>query len=92
MCSSDLKESDRIGNLASELRKLGVRITELDDGLEIIGGEIHGGELRTHDDHRLAMAFGVLGTVIDGVSLDDRAVVSKSWPSYWETMGIATSS
>ena len=86
------KESDRIGDLANELRKLGVQITELDDGLEIIGGEIHGGEVRTHDDHRLAMAFGVLGTVIDGVSLDDRAVVSKSWPSYWETMGIATSS
>ena len=86
------KESDRIGDVASELRKLGAQITELDDGLEIVGGELHGGHVVTHHDHRLAMAFGLLGTVVDGVSIDDPAVVSKSWPSYWEKMGIATSS
>lgn len=86
------KESDRIGDVASELRKLGAQIMESDDGLEVVGGELHGGHVVTHHDHRLAMAFGVLGTVVDGVSIDDPAVVSKSWPSYWEKMGIATSS
>lgn len=86
------KESDRIGDLAHELRALGAVVRETADGLEIEGGALHGGDVRTHHDHRLAMAFGVLGTVVDGVSLDDATVVSKSWPDFWESMGIATSS
>lgn len=86
------KESDRIGDLARELRVLGAEIRETDDGLEIDGGQLHGGALATHHDHRLAMAFGVLGCVVDGVRLDDAGVVSKSWPSFWDAMGIVTSS
>jgi 3-phosphoshikimate 1-carboxyvinyltransferase len=85
------KESDRIGDLAEELTKLGARVRTTDDGLEIDGGTLHGGSLRTHHDHRLAMAFGVLGTLIEGVSLDDPTVVSKSWPGFWTDMGIVTS-
>jgi len=86
------KESDRIGDLARELRVLGADIRETDDGLEIVGGQLHGGALETHHDHRLAMAFGVLGSVVEGVRLDDAGVVSKSWPSFWDAMGIVTSS
>jgi 3-phosphoshikimate 1-carboxyvinyltransferase len=37
----------------------------------------------THHDHRLAMAFAVLGSVIPGVSVEDPDVVTKSWPSFW---------
>jgi 5-enolpyruvylshikimate-3-phosphate synthase len=37
------------------------------------------------------MAFGVLGTLIEGVGLDDPTVVSKSWPGFWTDMGIVTS-
>jgi len=86
------KESDRIGDLARELRVLGAEIRETDDGLEIDGGQLHGGALASHHDHRLAMAFGVLGCVVDGVRIDDAGVVSKSWPSFWDAMGIVTSS
>jgi 3-phosphoshikimate 1-carboxyvinyltransferase len=86
------KESDRIGDLARELRVLGAEIRETDDGLEIDGGQLHGGALATHHDHRLAMAFGVLGSVVEGVRIDDAGVVSKSWPSFWDAMGIITSS
>ena len=86
------KESDRIGDLARELRVLGAEIRETNDGLEIDGGQLHGGALATHHDHRLAMAFGVLGCVVEGVRIDDARVVSKSWPSFWDAMGIVTSS
>lgn len=86
------KESDRIGDLAKELRVLGAEIRETDDGLEIAGGRLHGGVLATHHDHRLAMAFGVLGCVVDGVRIHDAGVVTKSWPSFWDAMGIVTSS
>ncbi len=82
------KESDRLGDLAAELGKLGAAVTVTDDGLHIepVGGGasgLHGAVLDTHHDHRLAMAFAVLGTVVDGIEVTDPAVVSKSWPGFW---------
>ncbi len=47
---------------------------------------LHGARLATHHDHRLAMAFGVLGTVVAGVEIEDPSVVTKSWPDYWEML------
>ena len=85
------KESDRIGDLARELSRLGASVRTTSDGLEIEGGALHGGSVATHHDHRLAMAFGILGTVVDGIILDDPSVVSKSWPNFWNDMGIVTS-
>lgn len=86
------KESDRIGDLAAELRSVGATVRPTDDGLEIEGSSLRGGFVRTHHDHRLAMSFGVLGTLIPDVRLDDTSVVTKSWPSFWSDMQIATSS
>ena len=57
------KESDRIGDLSAELRPLGADVDREPDGLRIEpAGPLHGAVLGTHHDHRLAMAFGVLGT------------------------------
>jgi 3-phosphoshikimate 1-carboxyvinyltransferase len=84
------KESDRLGDLATELAKTGARVEETADGLHVepvaagVGG-LHGAELHAHHDHRLAMAFAVLGTAVDGIVVDDPAVVSKSWPDFWTT-------
>ncbi|TRZ74165.1 MAG: 3-phosphoshikimate 1-carboxyvinyltransferase [Actinobacteria bacterium] len=80
------KESDRIGDLAHELRKLGAQVVEHDDGLEILPRPLHAGRCDTHYDHRLAMAFGLIGLVVSGVVIDQPAVVSKSWPTYWEML------
>ena len=52
-------------------------------GDRIVAVPESGGELETHHDHRLAMAFGVLGTVVPGIAVADPGVVSKSWPGYW---------
>ncbi len=80
------KESDRIGDLAHELRKLGAEIIEHEDGLEIFPRVLHGGRCDTHHDHRLAMAFGLIGLVVNDVVICQPAVVSKSWPTYWEML------
>lgn len=80
------KESDRLGDLCRELRAAGVRATETDDGLVIEPGFPHAARLATHHDHRLAMSFGLLGLVVDGIEIDDPAVVSKSWPDYWSML------
>jgi 3-phosphoshikimate 1-carboxyvinyltransferase len=88
------KESDRLGDLAGELAKLGARVTVTDDGLDIEPvptDQLRGARLVTHHDHRLAMAFGVLGAVVPGVEVDDPGVVSKSWPAFWDDLEAALS-
>ncbi len=80
------KESDRLGDLCAELRRAGVRAAETDDGLVVQPGPPSAAVLYTHHDHRLAMAFALLGLVADGVEIDDPGVVSKSWPDYWQML------
>ena len=81
------KESDRLGDLAAELGKTGANVVVEDDGLLIVPTDLlHGATLETHHDHRLAMAFGVLGLVVGGVEVVDPGVVAKSWPDYWEAL------
>lgn len=77
------KESDRLGDLATELSRLGADVNVTDDGLRIAPASLHGARLGTHHDHRLAMAFGVIGLAVGGVEIEDPGVVSKSWPQYW---------
>lgn len=77
------KESDRLGDLAMELRKCGIDAAEQPDGLRVHPGYSTGAALDTHHDHRLAMAFAVMGMRIAGVRVHDPDVVSKSWPDFW---------
>jgi 3-phosphoshikimate 1-carboxyvinyltransferase len=77
------KESDRIGDLAHEMRSLGANVVEHEDGLEISPQALHSGRCDTHHDHRLAMAFGVAGLKLPGVIIGESHVVSKSWPKFW---------
>ncbi|MDA3032991.1 MAG: 3-phosphoshikimate 1-carboxyvinyltransferase, partial [Actinomycetota bacterium] len=81
------KESDRLGDLAAELNKTGAQVVVEDDGLLIVPTDmLHGAVLDTHHDHRLGMAFGVLGLVVDGIEINDPSVVSKSWPRFWDVL------
>ncbi|MDD4816977.1 MAG: 3-phosphoshikimate 1-carboxyvinyltransferase [Victivallaceae bacterium] len=54
-----IKETDRIACMTAELRKMGANVEELPDGMVITGGALHGAELDSHDDHRIAMALAV---------------------------------
>lgn len=77
------KESDRLGDLANELRKLGGVVEVAPDGLVISPSSVHGGVVETHHDHRIAMGLSLVGLACDGVVIDDPGVVSKSWPDFW---------
>ena len=81
------KESDRIGDLSAELRKLGVSVDEYPDGLTVHPSATHAGNVDTHHDHRLAMALALIGLVTPGVVINDPMVVTKSWPEYWNMLG-----
>ncbi|HSB84692.1 MAG TPA: 3-phosphoshikimate 1-carboxyvinyltransferase [Ilumatobacteraceae bacterium] len=80
------KESDRLGDLRAELSRLGADAAETSDGLTIAPATLHGAAVDTHHDHRLAMAFGLIGLRVAGVEVNDAQVVSKSWPGYWEML------
>ena len=80
------KESDRIGDLATQLRAVGTEVQELPDGLRIVPRALHAAVLDSHDDHRLAMSLALLGLRCDGVAVRDPEVVAKSWPDYWAAM------
>jgi len=77
------KESDRLGDLCTELRRAGIDATDDDDGLVVHPGGVRSATLGTHHDHRLAMAFALLGLGASGVAIENPDVVQKSWPTFW---------
>lgn len=81
------KESDRLGDLATELGRLGVRTEVFDDGIAVRGGGLGSGRIDPHDDHRLAMSLALLGLRVGGIEVSESSVVAKSWPSFWEEIG-----
>lgn len=81
------KESDRLGDLADEMRKSGIRVEVEQDGLLIHGGTGCAGAIfDTHHDHRVAMALALLSLCADNVEVKDSGVVTKSWPNYFTDM------
>ncbi|HKY15320.1 MAG TPA: 3-phosphoshikimate 1-carboxyvinyltransferase [Microthrixaceae bacterium] len=80
------KESDRVGGTVAELRRLGVDAVELDDGFEVRPSRLHGGTVRTYDDHRMAMSFALAGLVVEGVEIEDPSCVDKTFPGYWKAL------
>jgi 3-phosphoshikimate 1-carboxyvinyltransferase len=85
-----VKESDRIRVLAENLTAVGVRVEELPDGLRIHGteGPLEG-RVRSRGDHRIAMAFGVLGALPGcRIEVDDPEAADVSFPGFWELLGV----
>lgn len=85
-----VKESDRLAVMAEGLRANGVKVEENPDGLTVhgLGGKVPGGgTVATHLDHRIAMAFSVLGQMADApVTIDDAAPIQTSFPSFIDLM------
>jgi 3-phosphoshikimate 1-carboxyvinyltransferase len=83
-----VKETDRLQALTTELRKLGVQVTEFPDGLQINGHPeaLHGAEIATYDDHRMAMCFGMAGARLSGIRIQEPGCVAKTYPGFWEDL------
>jgi 3-phosphoshikimate 1-carboxyvinyltransferase len=77
------KETDRIGALATELRKLGATVQQRDDGLRIIPGPLHGAEIDTYDDHRMAMSLALVGLATPGVAIRNPGCTAKTYPAFF---------
>jgi 3-phosphoshikimate 1-carboxyvinyltransferase len=83
-----VKESDRIAAVVAGLRAVGVEAEERPDGLRVVGGSAPlAGRVTTRGDHRLAMAFGVLGALPGNeIEVDDPECVAVSYPDFWRDL------
>jgi len=83
-----IKETDRLAALETELRKLGAGAETGRDWLRIepptAPATLHGAEIETYDDHRMAMSFSLAGLRVPGVVILDPGCVSKTWPDYFD--------
>jgi 3-phosphoshikimate 1-carboxyvinyltransferase len=84
------KETDRIGDLVRELRRLGADVEERADGLTVWPqgkpAPLRAARIRTYDDHRMAMSLALAGLQVPGVEIEDPACVGKTFPAYWERL------
>ncbi|HMB59172.1 MAG TPA: 3-phosphoshikimate 1-carboxyvinyltransferase [Xanthomonadales bacterium] len=78
-----VKESDRLAVMARGLEALGVELEERKDGITIVGGAVHGGEVDGAGDHRCAMSFAILGQAASGpVRVSGAAHINTSYPEF----------
>jgi len=83
-----VKESDRIGNVVSQLSKMGAWIKEKKDGMVISGGKrLIGSSVNSFGDHRMAMALTIGGLIADGeTTINDVACIDTSFPHFMDTL------
>jgi 3-phosphoshikimate 1-carboxyvinyltransferase len=80
------KETDRLAALATELRRVGAAVDELADGLTIVPRPLHGAEIETYNDHRMAMSMALIGLCVPGIVIKKPGCVAKTYPGYWDDL------
>jgi 3-phosphoshikimate 1-carboxyvinyltransferase len=78
-----VQESERVAALRVELTKCGARVVEAGDTLEVFPSELHGAEIDTYDDHRIAMCFATLGLKVPGMRIRNPNCVDKTFPNFF---------
>jgi 3-phosphoshikimate 1-carboxyvinyltransferase len=87
IASARVKETDRVAACCSELRRLGVEVEEYPDGFKVYPAvAMRPATIHTYDDHRMAMAFALVGLRAPGVSIENPSCVGKTFPEYWEVL------
>lgn len=81
-----VKETERVLALQNELLKMGIKTESSHDSLTIYGGAPKSAEIDTYNDHRMAMAFAVAGTALDGMTINNPDVVTKTFPDFWKKL------
>ena len=81
-----LKESDRVAVVREGLERMGVRVTEERDRLTVVGSTPRGAVIDSRDDHRIAMAFSILGSVAGGTVINGAECVAKTFPGFWDIL------
>jgi 3-phosphoshikimate 1-carboxyvinyltransferase len=83
-----VQETERVVALRTELTKCGARVVEQGETLSILpsGKPLHGAEIETYNDHRLAMCFAILGLKVPGIKIKNPACVKKTFPNFFQKL------
>lgn len=81
-----LQECERVVALRTELSKCGAKITEEGNMLKIMPSRLHGAEIETYDDHRMAMCFSILALKIPGIAIRNPGCVKKTFPTFYQKL------
>ncbi len=83
-----VKESDRIAAVAANLRAMGAEVEEREDGLRIPGEQkLHGAQINSHGDHRIAMAFAIAALRAEGeTTIEEAEAAAVSYPEFFQTL------
>jgi 3-phosphoshikimate 1-carboxyvinyltransferase len=87
IASARVKETDRIHATCNELERLGIRVDEHQDGMTIYPcTDFYATTVRTYNDHRMAMAFSLIGLRVPGITIENPGCVSKTFPNFFEIL------
>jgi 3-phosphoshikimate 1-carboxyvinyltransferase len=81
-----VQECERVQALREELSKCGAKVRENGDSLEVFPSSLHGAQIETYNDHRMAMCFAILGLKVSGVTLKNPACVKKTFPNFFQKL------
>lgn len=81
-----VQECERVVALKTELSKCGATIIEKGNTLKVFPSKLHGAEIETYNDHRMAMCFSILGLKVPGIKIKNPACVKKTFPSFYQKM------
>ena len=81
-----LQECERVVALRTELTKCGAKVIEEGDTLTVYPSELHGAEIETYNDHRMAMCFAILGLKVPGIKIKNPACVKKTFPNFFQKL------
>ena len=81
-----LQECERVVALRSELTKCGAKVVEEGDTLTVYPSQLHGAEIETYNDHRMAMCFAILGLKVPGIRIKNPACVKKTFPNFFQKL------
>lgn len=86
-----MQECERVAALRMELTRCGATVTEAGETLTVYpsAGKLHGAEIETYDDHRMAMCFAIIGLKISGVKLKNPGCVKKTFPDFFQKLAAA---
>jgi len=81
-----VQETERVIALRTELTKCGAKVIEEGDTLTVYPSQLHGAEIETYNDHRMAMCFAVLGLKVPGIKLRNPSCVKKTFPNFFQKL------
>ncbi len=81
-----VQECERVFALRTELTKCGAKVIEEGDTLTVFPSALHGAEIETYNDHRMAMCFAILGLKVPGIKIKNPACVKKTFPNFFQKL------